>query len=64
MDVVNVQSVNGTAILSLDLLDQNGRLIRSAEGSTSMQVADLATGSYFIRVVHEAGLSTLRFTKK
>ncbi|ASS50582.1 MAG: hypothetical protein A3D31_13540 [Candidatus Fluviicola riflensis] len=63
-DLVSVQAVNGTAIQGIELLDQNGRLIRSMPGSTSMSVADLATGSYFIRVIHESGMSTLRFTKK
>jgi hypothetical protein len=63
-DLVSVQAVNETAIQGIELLDQNGRLIRSAPGSTSMSVADLATGSYFIRVIHESGTSNLRFTKK
>ncbi|MDH4470995.1 MAG: T9SS type A sorting domain-containing protein [Fluviicola sp.] len=63
-DLVNVQAVNETAIQGIELLDQNGRFIRSAHGNTSMSVADLATGSYFIRVIHESGTSTLRFTKK
>lgn len=63
-DVVSVQAVNGAAIEGIELLDQNGRLIRSLQGSASMSVADLATGSYFIRVAHASGMSTLRFTKK
>ncbi|MES2556598.1 MAG: T9SS type A sorting domain-containing protein [Bacteroidota bacterium] len=63
-DMVSVQSVNETTIQGIELLDQNGRLIRSMQGTTSMSVADLATGSYFIRVIHESGMSTLRFTKK
>jgi Secretion system C-terminal sorting domain len=63
-DVVSVQAANGAAIEGIELLDQNGRLIRSLQGSASMSVADLATGSYFIRVVHASGMSTLRFTKK
>jgi hypothetical protein len=63
-DVVSVQSATETSIQGLELLDQNGRVIRATSGNVTMSVADLATGSYFIRVIHETGMSTLRFTKK
>jgi hypothetical protein len=70
-DVVNVQcTMNNVQVKALEVFDVYGKLIRTVETvctpslQTQINVSDLASGMYFVRVTTEQGTATKSFVKK
>ncbi len=56
-------SVADTQILSLELYNAQGKVIRKTKGVLSMQVADFPTGSYFLRIITDKGIVVKNISK-
>jgi len=70
-DVINVQcTMNNVQVKALEVFDVYGKLIRTVETvctpslQTQINVSDLASGMYFVRVTTEQGTATKSFVKK
>ena len=70
-DVINVQcTMNNVQVKALEVFDVYGKLIRTVETvctpslQTQINVSDLASGMYFVRVTTEQGVVTKSFVKK
>ncbi|WP_313807592.1 T9SS-dependent choice-of-anchor J family protein [Flavobacterium sp.] len=66
-NVLNVVSISNSMIQSVQVLDLNGRVVKNASvsGITDfhMNVADLNTGMYFVKIVTDEGNATSKFMK-
>jgi Secretion system C-terminal sorting domain len=63
--VVHIQTTSDLAIEQIELLNNNGQVIRTVSGMTStIATSDLAAGSYFVRIQHTNGISSMRFIKE
>lgn len=66
-DILNIAAKNGTIIDAILIIDIHGRLINQLEeiGSdlVQMNVADLNSGVYFVKVKSELGIGTVKFIK-
>lgn len=60
-ELVHISSKH--SIQQVDLLDGNGRLIRSFPGTTAIQVGNLKNGLYFIRVRQKTGVTVVKMLK-
>ncbi|MDH4470998.1 MAG: T9SS type A sorting domain-containing protein [Fluviicola sp.] len=64
-DLVTIKTTGDLAIESIELLNNNGQVIRTISGITStISASDLAAGSYFMRIQHANGVSNARFIKE
>lgn len=63
-DVLNIDSRNGIEVTSVQIIDMMGRVVKTQKGGTSIQVSDLAAGSYAIEIQSENGKATSKFVKK
>lgn len=66
-DVLNLNSKNGLVINGVQLTDLNGRVVRNLNGGvTEMQInlSDLASGAYFLKVQSDAGVGVHKILKK
>ena len=70
-DVINVQcTMNNVQVKALEVFDVYGKLIRTVETvctpslQTQINVSELASGMYFVRVTTEEGTVTKSFVKK
>ncbi len=63
-DVLNIQSKNGWAIENISIIDISGRTVKTQKGSESINVSDLASGTYMIDIVTKEGKATSKFIKK
>jgi hypothetical protein len=62
-EMVTIQA-NNLTIERIELLNNNGQLIRTLSSTTStISISDLAAGSYFVRIAHANGISNARFIK-
>jgi len=66
-DILNVTSVNGANIETIQILDINGRIVNqpntTATETTQINVSDLNAGVYFVKVQSELGIGTTKFIK-
>lgn len=66
-DVLNIATKNGATIESAQVLDINGRIVNQTNvlGSDSIQinVSDLTSGVYFVKVQSELGVGTSKIIK-
>lgn len=64
-DLVTIKTTGDLAIEGIELLNNNGQVIRTISGATStISTSDLAAGSYFVRIQHANGTSNARFIKQ
>jgi hypothetical protein len=67
-NVVNIKPKNDIAINSIQVTDINGRIVKEINGSVSdnaqVNVSDLNSGVYFIKVQTDAGVGTSKIIKK
>jgi hypothetical protein len=67
-NMLNLSSKTNTAINSVQIIDLNGRIVKSTntKGVTESQinVSDLNTGMYFVEVISDEGKATSKFIKK
>ncbi|MES2556599.1 MAG: T9SS type A sorting domain-containing protein [Bacteroidota bacterium] len=64
-DLVTLQTAGDLVIEQVELLNNNGQVIRTISGAAStISTSDLAAGSYFVRIQHANGISNARFIKE
>lgn len=62
-DVLNISSNNGLDIQNITITDINGRTVKQATTS-QINVSDLASGTYIVKVQADKGTATSKFIKK
>lgn len=60
-DVINVR---GEGIISVEVIDVAGRVVRTAEGEGAINTTDLSAGTYMVRTVTNQGVCAKRIVKK
>ena len=63
-DVLHLEARNGVEIASVQVIDMMGRVVKTQKGGQSIQVADLAAGTYSIEIQSAEGKATSKFIKK
>ncbi|MFY7739140.1 MAG: choice-of-anchor J domain-containing protein [Flavobacterium sp.] len=67
-DVFTLNTKNGVAIEKVEVLDINGRIVSQVNGSSTealqVNVSDLNSGVYFVRVQSDLGVGTSKIIKK
>lgn len=64
-DVLNISNVNSLEITNATITDLNGRIIKEVNSSLqSINVSDLISGVYFLKVTTTEGSGVLKFVKK
>lgn len=64
-DVVNISNVNNLEIKNTVITDINGRIVKQVNSSVeSINVGDLNTGVYFLKVTTTEGVGITKFVKK
>ncbi len=67
-DVFTLSTKNGVAIEKVEVLDINGRIVSQINGSATealqVNVSDLNSGVYFVRVQSDLGVGTSKIIKK
>ncbi|MFN5982635.1 MAG: T9SS type A sorting domain-containing protein [Fluviicola sp.] len=62
IDVLSVTSENNTPIQSLEITDLTGKIIKTSATNT-IDFSELNSGSYFIRIYHENGITVKEIVK-
>ena len=66
--VVSVNSSVNTSINAIEMFDLNGRMVKSVKvdnlSNTSVNIADLATGVYMMKITSETGIATKKIIKE
>lgn len=60
-ELINISTKH--PIQQIDILDLNGRLIKSFSGTTTIHLGDLKNGLYFIRVKQKTGVTVVKILK-
>lgn len=63
-DVLNVDSVNGLNANEIRVMDLTGKVLKVQKDASSVNVSDLATGTYLIEITTNEGKATSKFIKK
>src|SRR5690606_9814852 len=63
-DVLNITSVNGLNVNEIKVMDVTGKVVKVQKDASSVNVADLATGTYLIEIATNEGKATSKFIKK
>lgn len=67
-DVFNLTTKNGIEVQNVQVLDVNGRVVNETKGSktetTQVNVSDLNSGVYFVKVQSDSGVGTSKIIKK
>lgn len=63
-DVLNITSINGLNVNEIRVMDMTGKVIKIQKDASSVNVADLATGTYLIDITTNEGKATSKFIKK
>lgn len=67
-NVVNINSLNNTTINQIQITDLNGRVVSTVNANglstTQVNIADLASGAYFLKIVTNEGVGTTKIIKK
>lgn len=64
VDVLNIESKNGLSANEIRITDLSGKVVKEQKDATSVNVSDLATGTYIIDVTTNEGRATSKFIKK
>jgi hypothetical protein len=66
-DMLNIQTKGGVQIHSIGIYNMLGQLVlavTNAENVSQIDVSDLASGNYFLKVNADKGSSNVKFIKK
>ena len=63
-DILNISAINGLEYQEVSIVDLTGRKIKSVSNSTSIDVSDLASGTYIINIKTSEGKASSKFIKK
>jgi len=63
-DILNIESKNGLEMINVQITDLTGRIVRSITNSSTINVSDLATGTYLIDISTTEGKASSKFIKK
>jgi|SRR5690554_3460515 len=63
-DVLNIDSVNGLNTNEIRIMDVTGKVVKVQNNASSVNVADLAAGTYLIDITTNEGKATSKFIKK
>jgi len=63
-DILNIVSKNGLTASEIKVTDMTGKVVRTLKNSTTVNVSDLAGGTYLIDITTDQGKATSKFIKK
>jgi len=63
-DVLNIASKNGLNVNEVRITDLSGKVVKTQKDVSSVNVSDLAVGTYIIDVTTNEGRATSKFIKK
>src|SRR5690554_1133388 len=63
-DILNIDAVNGLNANEIRVMDLTGKVLKVQNNASSVNVADLATGTYLIEITTNEGKGTSKFIKK
>ncbi len=64
-DVINVSAKSNAAVSGIEMTDLNGRVVKQANGSVSqINISELTSGVYFLKVSSELGSGTTKIVKQ
>src|SRR5690554_445229 len=63
-DVLNITSINGLNANEIRVMDLTGKVVKVQNNASSVNVADLAAGTYLIDITTNEGKATSKFIKK
>lgn len=63
-DVLNIASKNGSEVKEITITDLTGKKVKSIQNTTSINVSDLASGTYLIDITTNEGKGSSKFVKK
>ena len=63
-DVLNITSKTGIEFNAIKIVDLTGRIVKSEQNKTSINVSDLASGTYLIEIFTNESKATSKFVKK
>ena len=64
VDVLNIESKNGLVANEIKVTDLSGKVVKVQKDAASVNVSDLATGTYIIDITTNEGRATSKFIKK
>jgi len=63
-DVLNISAINGLEFQEVSIIDMTGRVVKSISSGLSIDVSDLASGTYVLYIETLEGKGTSKFIKK
>ena len=63
-DVLNIASKNESEVKEIAITDLTGKKVKSIQNTTTINVSDLASGTYLIDITTDKGKGTSKFVKK
>lgn len=63
-DVLNISSKNGLEMKEIKITDLSGRIVRTLNNATTINVSDLSAGTYLIDITTNEGKASSKFIKK
>lgn len=63
-DVLNISSKNGLNASEVRIVDMTGKVVKTQEDATTINVSDLAAGTYLIDIITKEGKASSKFIKK
>jgi len=64
VDVLNIRSINDLNVNEVRVLDLSGRVVKTQNDVSSINVSDLTAGAYLIEITTNEGKATSKFIKK
>jgi len=63
-DVLNISSKNGLDMKEIKITDLSGRIVKTLNNATTINVSDLSAGTYLIDITTNEGKASSKFVKK
>lgn len=63
-DVLNISSKNGLEMKEIKITDLSGRIVRTLNNASTINVSDLSAGTYLIDITTNEGKASSKFIKK
>lgn len=63
-DVLNISSKNGLEMKEIKITDLSGRIVKTLNNATTINVSDLSAGTYLIDITTNEGKASSKFIKK
>lgn len=63
-DVLNISSKNGLIVSEIRITDMTGKVVKVQKDASTINVSDLASGTYLIDITTKEGKATSKFIKK